>query len=361
MSGRRLRSIVLLALAGTAVTAGIVLRLNLDVDHDVVALLTPGAQSSAAPVLRHDFPDYVLHQGVGHDGQSFYVIAREPMHLKDAARWTDRPRYRLQRILLPVLAWATHTQGGGRGLVVSLWCWAAVGVALTGIGAASLAQALGASDRAVDRLALLVPLLPAALATLDLTVADELGIGLVVCALGLDAHGKKRSALATAVLAVLTKEVALLVLLGWALRHGRPALVRLVAAPAAVAVSWWLVLRVWFWGSHEQVYEFSFFRGLVESVRIWWHGDARISGAVVVVTVVLGIVAVARRGVRHPLGPVVAIQLAFVPFLSAIVLAGDWNGTRATAPLLLFAIVALATPRSADLPQLSLEFVDLVA
>jgi len=124
----RLRRVVVLALFGTAITAGVMLRLNLAVDHDVVALITPGAESPAAGVIRHDFPTYALHQGVGHDGQAFYVIAREPMHLRDAARWTDRPRYRLQRILLPVLAWSTHPQGGGHGLVVSLWTWAAVGV-----------------------------------------------------------------------------------------------------------------------------------------------------------------------------------------------------------------------------------------
>jgi hypothetical protein len=350
MERGRLRRVVALALLGTAITAGVVLRLNLQVDHDVVGLMTPGAQSPAAAVIQHDFPSYRLHSGVGHDGQAFYVIAREPMHLRDAARWTDRPRYRLQRILLPVLAWSTHPQGGGRGLVLSLWTWAALGVALTGLGAALLAHSLGASRRAVERLALFAPLLPAAFATLDLTVADELALGLVLVALALDRMGHERGALATAVLAVLAKEVMLLVLLGWALTRGRRTLLRLVGVPALVVGGWWLVLRVWFSSSREPSEEFSVVRGLIRAVRIWFDGDGRISGVLVAASVAVGAFVLLRRGLRSPLGSAIAIQLALVPFLSAVVLAGDWNGPRATAPLLLLSIVAMTVPARMPVP-----------
>jgi len=340
----RLRRVVVLALFGTAITAGVMLRLNLAVDHDVVALITPGAESPAAGVIRHDFPTYALHQGVGHDGQAFYVIARAPMHLRDAARWTDRPRYRLQRILLPVLAWSTHPQGGGHGLVVSLWTWAAVGVALTGLGAALLAHSLGASRRAVEALALCAPLLPAAFATLDLSVADELALGLVLVALALDSLGHERGALGTAVLAVLAKEAMLLVLLGWALTRGRRVVLRLVGVPTAVAGAWWVVLRVWFASSREPSQEFSFVGGLVHAVRVWVDGGSRISGVIVATSVAAAAFVLARRGLRSPLGLPIAAQLALLPFLSAVVLAGDWNGPRATAPLLLLSIIAMTIP-----------------
>ena len=350
MDRRRLRKVVVLALFGTAITAGVVLRMNLDVDHDVVALMTPGAQSPAAALIRHDFPSYALHEGIGHDGQAFYVIAREPMHLRDAARWTDRPRYRLQRILLPVLAWSTHPQGGGRGLVVSLWTWAAVGVALTGLGAALLAHSLGASRRAVEALALLAPLLPAAFATLDLSVADELALGLALVALALDRMGHRRGALGTAVLAVLAKEAMLLVLVGWALTRGRRTMLRLVGAPAAVAGAWWIVLHMWFSSSREPNEEFSMIGGLRDAVRVWFDGGSRISGVVVAAGVAAGVFVLVRRGLRSPLGGAIAIQLALLPFLSAVVLAGDWNGPRATAPLLLLSIVAMTLPSRAPGP-----------
>jgi hypothetical protein len=350
MDRGQLRRVVVLALIGTAITAGVVLRLNLDVDHDVVGLMTPGAQSPAAPVIRHDFPGYALHEGIGHDGQAFYAIAREPMHLRDAAQWTDRPRYRLQRILLPVLAWSTHPQGGGRGLVLSLWGWAALGVALTGLGAALLAHSLGASRRAVEGLALFAPFLPAAFATLDLSVADELALGLALVALALDRMDNKRGALATAVLAVLAKETMLLVLLGWALTRGRHTLLRLVAVPAAVAGGWWLVLHFWFSNSREPSEEFSVVGGLLRALRIWFDGGSRIAGVVVAAGVMAAAFVLLRRGLRSPLGGAIVIQLALVPFLSAVVLAGDWNGPRATAPLLLLSIIAMTVPAQTRVP-----------
>jgi hypothetical protein len=351
MQRPRSAPIVLLAVIGTLACAGSILYLNLTVDHSVVALITPGRQFVAYPLIHHDFPHYTVQDGLGHDGQSFYAIAREPMHLKDASQWLDRPRYRLQRILLPMLAWAVHPQGGGDGLVLALWFWAVVGVFLTGFGSALLAGALGANERAVHRIALFTPLLPAALATLDLTVADELALGLAVMALALDCLERRRSAVALAVLAVLAKEVMLLVFLGWALYRGRACLLRLVVLPGAVALTWWVVLRVWFASSHEHIGEFSFVSGVVESLKIWIRGDNRIAGATVAAGVVLGIVVLVRKGWHSPLGPAVALQLALIPFLHQTVLAGDWNGTRATAPLLLLSIVALCIPKAPETPD----------
>jgi hypothetical protein len=335
---------LLLSLLGTIAAAGSILYLNLKVDHDVVSLITPGRGSAAAQIIHHDIPDYQLQPGVGHDGQSFYAIAREPMHLQDAAKWLDRPRYRLQRIMYPLLVWTTYPFGGGRGLVISQWLWAVFGVFLTGVAAALLAQSLGASERAVTRLALLVPLLPAALATLDLSVADELALGFALLAVALDSMKRRRSAVAFAVLAVLTKEVMLLIFLGWAIYRGRATLLRLVAIPAAFAFTWWAILHVWFAGAHDRIEEFAPGTGLYESIKLWVGGHNVYACMTVIAGVVLGVLALMRRGWRSPLGPAVAIQLALVPVLHQRVLAGDWNGTRATAPLLLLSIIALSIP-----------------
>jgi hypothetical protein len=72
------------------------------------------------------------------------------------------------------------------------------------------------------------------------------------------------------------------------------------------------------------------------------------------VVVAAGVMAAAfvllRRGLRSPLGGAIAIQLALVPFLSAVVLAGDWNGPRATAPLLLLSIIAMTVPAQTRVP-----------
>jgi hypothetical protein len=344
MSGRFLVRISVLAVLGTSLIAGIMLKANLDVDLDVGNLITPGAQSPTAPIIRQDLPGYELKEGIGHDGQSFYAIAREPMHLKDAAQYTDgRPRYRAQRILLPLLAWATHPQGGGRGLVLAQWIWAAIGVALTGIGAAMLAKTLGAAGKAVDRLAFGIPLLPFAGATLDLAVADGLALGLVLCALAFDAMDKRRAAAVAAVLAVLAKEVVLLVLLGWVLWRGRHTILRMFAVPAAVGLAWYLTLRVMLPG-FEKSKEFEPLTGLLTAAREWMQNGARVGALAGIASLTFGVIVLVRRGVRSPLGYVVAIQLAFVPMLSAVALANDWNGPRTVAPLLIFSIIGLTVP-----------------
>src|ERR671919_468424 len=49
------------------------------------------------------------------------AIARDPMHLHDVADHLDRPRYRLQRPLYPLLAWLLHPGGGGMGLVLAMF------------------------------------------------------------------------------------------------------------------------------------------------------------------------------------------------------------------------------------------------
>lgn len=61
----------------------------------------------------HDFlyyvhigPRFVLHRASaapGYDGQFYYQIARDPLH---AAQFLDRPAYRYQRIVYPILVWA---------------------------------------------------------------------------------------------------------------------------------------------------------------------------------------------------------------------------------------------------------------
>jgi hypothetical protein len=351
-----------LALVGTIAVAGAVLMLNWRVDHDIVTVIDPAAQSRTAPLFGLDFPGYHLHQGPGHDGQAVYAIARSPMHLQDVAHWVDRPQYRMQRITLPVLGWMLHPQGGGRGLVVALWFWAAIGVALTGFGGALLARGLGVSADAAARLALLLPLLPAAWATLDLTVADELALGLVLLAMALDLFGARRSAIVLAVLGVLAKEVVLLVLLGWVVLRGARALVRLFVIPGVAVGVWWLFLHLTISGGSNHYQEFRPVLGLVDAIDTWRGGYGRFGALVALIAIVLGVVVLARRGIRSPLAPAIALQLGLLCVLSADVFYGDWNTTRTISPLLVLSIIALTVPaHSPDLAQLPLELVDLVA
>jgi hypothetical protein len=337
--------IVVLALVGTAVVAGSMFFMTWRESHDVAALITPGSETVSAPVLRQDFPGYDMQPGVGHDGQASYVIARDPLHFADAVHWADRPRYRAQRILLPAAAWVIHPQGGGRGLVVAQWAVAVLGIALTGIGAALLARALGASADNVERLALFVPLLPASWAVAGLATPDQLALGLALVALAADATGYRRRAIALAILAVLAKETMIVVLFGWAVYKGVRAFWQLFVLPAAVAFTWWATLRVWFPDTGEGTFENSLFHGFVHSVSDTLRGNVPVGGTVLFVTMAVAIVALWKHGLRSPLGPVIAINLAMLFFLSEIVLVARWNGPRATGPLLALSLVALALPK----------------
>jgi len=84
-------------------------------------IVYPGERGPSAAVFKRDFPGATLPLTVGHDGQQVYAISRQPMHLRAVVPALDRPRYRLQRIIPPVLAWALHPQGGGRGLVLAIF------------------------------------------------------------------------------------------------------------------------------------------------------------------------------------------------------------------------------------------------
>src|SRR5205085_2289525 len=109
------------AAAGTLLVAAFMLATVVHNGNQPLALLEPGRAGPSAAAFAHDFPNVVLPPGAGHDGQMFYAIARQPMHPNDAARTLGpNPRYRLQRIVFPALAWALHPSGGGDGLVWAL-------------------------------------------------------------------------------------------------------------------------------------------------------------------------------------------------------------------------------------------------
>ena len=93
--------------------------------------IQPGAEGPSADVIRADFPGDELPAGLGLDGQQYYAVARDPMHVRDNAAYLDRPRYRMQRPVFPLLAWALHPMGGGTGLVVA---FVIVGIAALFVG-----------------------------------------------------------------------------------------------------------------------------------------------------------------------------------------------------------------------------------
>src|SRR4051812_19502537 len=175
----RWRSVLIWALAGTAFAVVLTL-VNLASTYDTLGgLVDAGPTDRAAPFLAKDIPDLPILAAGPHDGQQYYVIARQPMHPAAAAAGLDRPRYRLQRILFPWLAWALQPTGGGEGLV---WAMFAVGVA--GVLAGSVASgALSMQLRGPPWPAITFGLMTGSFTALRISTPDPLAVALVFWAM----------------------------------------------------------------------------------------------------------------------------------------------------------------------------------
>lgn len=329
------------ALAGTVlVVAGAFLDLR-SKGGNTVGLIQPGADGPSAAAFAEDFPEVRLPDGLGHDGQQFYVVARNPLDLDEVSEDLDRPRYRLQRPLFPVLAWALHPGGGGYGLVAAL---AVVGIAAVfalGLAAGSLSTTLGGGAWP----AALAPILPGTYAAFRLTLADTLALALALFALVAAERNRPFRAAVAAVLAALAKEsVLVLVVAHAAFRRTRAAVIAAVASVATTA-AWWVALRFLVDADSRQVLEFTWpFGGVVTNLDDWVTGDDWISGITVIATFCLAALALWRRGPRHPLFGALAATAAFSVLLGPDVLGPDFNGPRTLGPLLLLAILTFGTP-----------------
>jgi len=306
-------------------------------------LVQPGQAGPSLAVIEEDFPDVEVPAGDGLDGQQFYVMARDPLHLEEHAEHLDRPRYRWQRPLYPWLAWALHPSGGGDGLVVALLVVGVAGVLRGGVATGLLGRALGAGPWT----AVLFGLLPGSYYSLRVSVADALALALAVAALALERSGRPRLAVTAGAAAVLGKEATGLVLLGWLLARPRSGTRQaLVVVPALVGAAWFVAVRLLLPDAGGSVGELAApFTGWWSAVtERWLDGDELLGMASSVSAAVAGVVVLVRDRLRHPLGPVVAVHLAFTVVVNGDVLGMDFGGTRSQMALLLFAVLELVTP-----------------
>lgn len=311
-----------------------------------VSLIQPGTLGPSTEAVAADFPEIEQPEATGLDGQQYYAIARDPLHLDETATQLDNPRYRFQRPLLPWLAWGLQPTGGGIGLV-----WALFAVGLAGIVVGSLATGvLSTIWRGPPWLAAVFPLLPGAWWSLRVTVSDALALGLALAAIALSARNRHVAAVAVGVLAVLAKEPAILLLLGWALHRRTRREAALVAIPAAVIVGWMAWLAVALPPDTDRAQDLGLpFVGLVQAFTdVWSEGHELVGMACTLGGLVVGGVALWRRGLRHPLGWALAIQLAFILVMGVNPTSVNFGATRMAMPAMMVAVIALATPRAGD-------------
>jgi hypothetical protein len=306
------------------------------------SLLATGREGPAARVVHADFPGLALSEGEGHDGQLAYVEARAPWHLREVARQLDRPRYRLQRPLLPWLAWMLHPTSGGAGLALALFAVGVVGVFLGGLGVGLISVTL----RGPPWVAGLYPLVGGSWWALRVTAPDGLAIGLALLAVALSLRRRHAAAVAVAVAAVLAKEASILVLLGYLLWRRRREAAWMLLVSGAVAITWAGVLHFAVPQGRPNA-EFAWpLEGLLSAAGSWVHGKQLVSPLWVAAGLALGVLALRRRGLHHPLGCAVVVQFVFLSFLSRSVFYTWADGPRAVLALTALAMLVLATPRA---------------
>ncbi len=355
---RRRASPLVVGVVGLVFGVLLSLRLLVPAGWDPSVFLALGEEST----LQTEYAQRMLGEVVtrdlqGHDGKFFFIQATDPLLLDppDHAAFLDRPRYRAQRMLYPLLA-------GGFGLFPVSWIpWAMAGLSVLALGlgswwTAEIARREGGS-----------PWLGLAFA-LNLGLVSELfvgGSGVLAFALavgGALAVMRDRTGWAAAAFvgASLAREVTILFVFGvavlhWRRRGWRPALA--VFAPAAVAVDvWWIYLAIRLRDLVSvptiQGIDLRFpFAGLTAALSVWSQDAVDLAfGLVMAAILILFTVRAVRRPTYLSAG-----ALGFVA-LAAIVDVQVWGRyfdiSRALAPILTAYAVAVFTPRrSAELPE----------
>jgi hypothetical protein len=205
-------------------------------------LLRVGVTNPMFAQINRDLGPFTTSEPLGHDGQLYYLIARDPLGLHGtpqalAAFEENGPRYRYRRILFPLLAggfgyFGAHTTLAG--MIV-------LAIAGMGLGAAALAD-LAFQWHLTPRVVLIALMNPGALISLWLLVADPLAMGLALVAIALAFRRQTVWALVACTLAALTKETYLLVawsLSGWLWRQHRSRIGAAFAILPTLAVALW--------------------------------------------------------------------------------------------------------------------------
>ena len=332
---RRLPLVV--AFLGTVVGSLIIVSLLSSVDWDASALLRVGEDDPQIVSYVEDRLDHVRPVApLGHDGKFYFIHAHDPLLLEpdENAALIDRPVYRTQRVLYPLLA----SLGGlltGWGVVWGLIVVNLLAIALGTWATSKLALSLGASPW----LGLAFALNPGVIFELIIDGAGALGWALAVVGVWLIVEGKYAGAVAAIAGAVLAREAMILVAVGLAFRlwkSDRSKAIGMVAWPAVAALLWagWVRLALGVPLLTSQSEEIGLpFVGLAGAFPRWIEEPGRnmLFGLIVIALLLVGAIQAARRPSFVSLAAIGFVIMA--PLLTRQVWLNYFDITRAIAPL----------------------------
>jgi hypothetical protein len=298
-----------------------------------------GKEGSVMPVAREVFGrDLLVPHEDGHDGQAFWLLARDPLLLDGktvVAPNLDRPGYRAQRILYPALA-APWRLAGEQALTWGLLVTNLVIVFVGGAIAASLALTL----RAPPRASLAFALSPGVFVAVIMDGSDALALAALLGAILALVGERKRPgwAVVAGVVAALAKEPTIAGLVGIAIVIRTVPLkwrIALVAVPTAATAAWAFYARWRLGWPPSGVQEFAFpFYGYVDAYRRGWRPVGNWADAVIAAALIPLALIVIRRWLNRG-GILLSAAIPFVamiPFFSGQVLDLAVNTMRAAGP-----------------------------
>lgn len=230
--------------AGAALT---LLAVNAQGGANWASLLRVGSGNPAFARIESELGPVVAPDRIGHDGQLYYLIARDPFAqgstIHELAVFDNNgPRYRYRRILFPLLA-GGFGQFGGELTLAGMIFLVIFGMGLATVGVADVAWQLRLRGGA----ALLAAFNVGALISAMILTADALALGLALSGVALSLRRRFAFAIAAFGLAALTKEVYLLVPLSlavWQMKERRPWVAASIAViPLLPLLAW----STWVW------------------------------------------------------------------------------------------------------------------
>jgi hypothetical protein len=341
------RKALLVGLVGLLLATAVALRVLSEADWDATIFVSFGEEAIPTREYAEErLGDVWLRTVQGHDGKFFFVQAHDPWILdpEENAMVLDRPLYRSQRMLYPVLAGL----GGVLSTAGVVWGLLVVNLLAMGFGTwavARLAVEMGGSAW----LGLTFTLNLGLISEMTISGAGVLSAGLAFLALLMVLKEQMTPAFTLLALAVLAREAMLIAAAGsafWLWRNSkRKDALLAFAIPAVVATVWgmYLRLRIGFPAEPGQIQEFGWpFQGFVQSFQTWVDDPFNL---VVGVSMLLLMILFTRRTLMssHLVG------WAFLGFviLGVLFTKQVWNSwfdiSRAIAPVITVYVLLLFT------------------